>query len=174
MSRFKNRRKEDFINKVHAIEDHEQLVRQVDHVENNISKRMSFNFSYFLGETPGADFNNLDQESLSGLFIKLREFCRQPISNWLLEPIGHKGTVFANYINFPKNSDFEVPAHVPKGVEWGRFRIDRATRLAGFIVPDKKNGIEITKGYRLCNNVFYVVFLDLNHGFYKTGPAKKK
>lgn len=53
MSRFKNRRKEDFINKVHAIEDHEQLVRQVDHVENNISKRMSFNFSYFLGETPG-------------------------------------------------------------------------------------------------------------------------
>lgn len=168
MSKFKNRSKDKFLKSALVNEDEASKEKNLDHVKNKISKCMKFNFSYFVGESPGYDFHNLTQEKLADLFTKMRDYCRESLEYWEREPIGSSGSVFANYVDFPTNSDFDEPDHTPKGVSWGRFRIDSKTRLAGFVVPRNKHDIEITKGNRLDSNVFYVVFLDNDHVFYKT------
>jgi hypothetical protein len=168
MSRLKNRSKDKFLNSAKIEESESEKERELDHVKNKLSKCMKFNFSYFVGESPGYDFHNLSQEKLADLFTKMRDYCRENLDFWEREAIGSSGTVFANYIDFPVNSDFSEPAHTPRGVSWGRFRIDSKTRLAGFVVPKGKHDLEITKGNRLDSNVFYVVFLDNDHVFYKT------
>ncbi|KPG78927.1 hypothetical protein AEQ63_23895 [Pseudomonas sp. RIT-PI-o] len=155
--------------------EEEEKKKTVGHEENDISSRLKFNFSYFNPESPGYDFNNLKKEALADFYTKLRVYSREPLTHWMLETIGKgSGHVYENYVNFPDNSDFDNPDHVPKGVEWGRFRMDYETRLVGFIVPQNCHGKVIKykgKNYYLDCNVFYAVFLDMDHRFYLT---KKK
>lgn len=49
----------------------------------------------------------------------------------------------------------------------GRFRLDWAGRLCGFVIPRELDGQAHPKGRRCCANTFYVVFLDEHHRFYK-------
>ena len=66
------------------------------------------------------------------------------------------------YGAFPCNSDFVHPVHVPDDVRWARFRMESAVRLVGFFVDEDSARL---KG--LSTDIFYIVFLDKNHCFYK-------
>lgn len=79
---------------------------------------------------------------------KLRNYCCGPLKS-------HVGNGLVVYGNFPKESEFEQPDHVPEDAEWARIHI---------------TGTQVVAGY-VNKNVFNVVFLDKNHGFYIT---KKK
>ncbi|MDZ5455911.1 hypothetical protein SM757_04945 [Azohydromonas lata] len=84
-------------------------------------------------------------------------------------PIGKIGNVLSIYGAFPQNSEFTHPRHVPHQAQWGRFRLDRASRLVGFVVPKEYELREKTsEGFYFDCNTFYVVFLDGTHSFYKT------
>lgn len=170
--RFGNNRKDNFIVDVSERAREELAARRVEHVNNDISERMKFNFSFFCPERPGYDFTNMNKDELVDFYHKLHCFGRESIQKWRRTPIGKKsGHVYELYGSFPRRSAFSVPEHVPLGVEWGRFRLDYSTRLAGFTIADNLNGKAITRNgrtFHLDSNTFYVVFLDLEHKFYLT------
>ena len=106
---------------------------------------------------------------------KIKEFSKEPLLHWQHEKVGKgkkggKGKrqhYLEIYGDFPKNSAFCHPPHVPVDVLWARFRIDCETRLGGFVI-DKKVAEECDKkGISLDMNTFYIVFLDENHDFYQ-------
>jgi len=98
----------------------------------------------------GQSFENWEQERiLSNLLNRLREICSYSIEEALAKQI------IKIYDNFPAESDFKYPKHVPEGVNWGTIRIKGKERIAGYVE----------------DNVFYVVFLDEDHRFWIT---KKK
>lgn len=57
--------------------------------------------------------------------------------------------------DFPPNSAFKHPAHVPEDVQWAAMRIQGKERIIGYFE----------------DNIFYIVFLDKDHEFWK---SKKK
>lgn len=144
---------------------------------SDILTRSKFNFSYFDRNPPGQDF--IDWNTSAGdskivkLMGKLKEFSRQPLRYWENQKIGKgksggrgkRQSCLEVYKNFPINSDFTHPAHVPEDVWWARFRLDNDTRLIGFVIP---TSIECDKDIDYDRNTFYVVFLDEMHKFYKS------
>lgn len=137
--------------------------------EDTLSARCKFNFSYFCKQDgAGKAFGDLTKDELEDLFNKIKSFCHEPLSYWKTQKHG-QSTTLAIYRNFPINSDFTHPKHVPHDVHWGRFRITGEVRLAGFVVPPTLCGtLHIGTSIAFDSNTFYVVFLDSNHGFYKT------
>lgn len=128
-----------------------------------IKKLLSFNFKYFDGtQNSGQKLGDLTQEQLLKFFEKLKNFSSHSKSHWINQRQGKHPTL-AIYGNFPEESLFKYPKHVPAGVKWARFRLESDMRLAGFFIDE--NDAEGDNG--LCN-IFYVVFFDSNHGFYKT------
>lgn len=115
----------------------------------------------------------MDANQLVTLLAKLREFSRETLSYWMNMPVGKSGAVFSIYGSFPAKSDMTHPKHVPHEAVWGRFRLDLTGRLCGFVVPKNFDGVEhaVTKS-RFDSNTFYVVFLDLEHRFYKGTEEK--
>ena len=94
---------------------------------------------------------------------KLRDYSRESKVFWLNQRIGGGGLkVLEIYGDFPKNSDFEYPKHVPEKVRWARFRMESAMRLVGFFVPE-----DAVTELKLSSDIFYIVFLDKAHRFYK-------
>ena len=161
MSRFKNKTKDRFIDRL-----------PTNDIENSdLAGRSSFCFSFLDTSQIGQGFNDWNNAggatSLDSVLNKIKDYTRQPLIHW---------TTIANaplviYGQFPNNSDFLHPKHVPHDVLWGRFRLGNMVRLVGFIISDELDGKVISlKGqdYRLCSNIFYVVFLDKDHKFYKT------
>jgi hypothetical protein len=135
------------------------IADHIDRLNNNIA----FNFQYFdISQEPSSDFSSLSEEQLKKLVTKLRGYTCETIEHWKREPIKGCRCVLEVYGTFPKKSDFCHPKMVPSDVEWARFRLEGDMRLIGFILPD----IAI-KTYNLVKNVFYVVFIDENHRFYK-------
>lgn len=144
---------------------------------SEIEKRCKFNFSYFdAAQDAGQSFEDWGAGTglccLSSLIEKLKEYSKFPLDHWLHQRVGSGGLkVLAHYGDFPKNSDFNHPAHVPHDVEWSRFRLGQKVRLIGFVLPKSLSGKEIKhngKIYFLDSNTFYVVFLDKDHRFYKS------
>lgn len=127
----------------------------------NIEGLMSFNFKY-LDQEQGDRFSDLTQQQLSKIMEKLKWYSNETRAHWEQEKIG-QSTVLAVYNNFPLSSDFHHPKHVPVGVRWARFRMEGDQRLAGFVL--NKGDVKNTE---LHTNVFYVVFLDNKHKFYKS------
>lgn len=147
---------------------------------SDITTRCKFNFSYLdISQEWSSDFIDLNtcsgQSKLLKLIDKIKEFSRQPLNHWEKQPIGKgkqggKGkrqSCLEIYGDFPQNSGFSHPPHVPDDVLWGRFRIDNETRLAGFIIPKEFDGKLSEHGIVYDLNTFYVVFLDENHKFYQ-------
>ena len=138
----------------------------VDNIETSISTikgLLSFNFKY-LDNTQGQRFSDLSSEQFSKFIEKLKWYSTENRAHWETERIGTKdGRVLAIYDDFPKTSSFFHPKHVPVGVKWARFRLEGDMRLIGFVI-DNKDISELG----LNPDVFYVVFLDLYHNFYKT------
>ena len=62
--------------------------------------------------------------------------------------------IITTYDSFPPNSDFTHPKHINEDVKWARIEkiSGQKARVAGYIE----------------NNVFYIVFLDKEHKFWKT------
>ncbi|HEP6274130.1 TPA: hypothetical protein VDA67_000525 [Burkholderia vietnamiensis] len=136
---------------------------------NDLATRCKFNFSYFCSQDrAGKGLGELEKTDLTDLLSKLVDFSRLPLSYWKKQKHG-KGSTLAIYKNFPSLSDFTHPKHVPHDVHWGRFRLAGEIRLAGFVVPTELDGIvHQPTNVKFDCNTFYVVFIDHNHGFYKT------
>lgn len=162
MSRFGNSAKTKFLDgflEASIYADHDDL-----------AARCKFNFSYFDVQPAGQDFEEWDHGQLKKLLNKLKDYSRESLSHWRAQPVGAAGTVLTIYGAFPMaKSDFKAPQHVPKEAQWGRFRLESAVRLVGFVLPSECSGVvhSVTKQKFDCNT-FYVVFLDANHKFYKT------
>ncbi len=122
---------------------------------------LSFNFKY-LDSSQGQKFSDLTIEQFSKLIEKLKWYSNESRLHWESERIGNKDNkVLTVYQNFPKNSDFYHPKHVPADVKWARLRLEGDMRLIGFMI-DKNDA----QKFQLNSDVFYIVFLDLYHRFY--------
>ena len=160
MRKFKNAKKASVLN----------ALPQSDIETSDIATRCKFNFSYFdANQEAGQDFCDWDNpsglNSLVTLLNKLKDYTKEPLSYW------ENQKILVNYINFPENSDFTHPAHVPHDVSWARFRLGSKVRLAGFMIPEKiatEINRTVVKDFLYDSNTFYVVFLDREHLFYKT------
>lgn len=142
----------------------------LEQANDDLTQRSKFNFSYFTGSKPGQDFHEWSAEDLAKLFGKLKEFSREPLRNWTRMPAGKSGSVLSVYGEWPKQSGFTPPKHVPHQARWARFRLDWSARLVGFVVPDSLHDTIHNCGGRFDSNTFYVVFLDANHQFWKSEP----
>ena len=137
--------------------------------EDDLASRCKFNFSYFDVQPAGQDFVVWDHGQLSKLFEKLKHYSAHPLPYWKNQRCGANGTVLAIYGSWPHKSEFARPKHVPHQAQWGRFRLESAVRIVGFVLPSECDGSvhAVTKHRHDCNT-FYVVFLDANHRFYIT------
>lgn len=136
--------------------------------DNDLAKRCKFNFSYFVNsDSAGQDFKDWSQEELAKLLEKLKEYSKFSLKYWENSFAG-RYPVFVKYGSFPQNSDFKEPNHIPIEAEWCRFHLENRVRLIGFVIPDSFHGLE-QNGYKFDKNTFYIVFLDKEHRFYKTG-----
>ncbi len=157
----KNKRKENFLASLPQA--------SIEATDDTLAARCKFNFSYFCEQQAGQDFADWEHDKLCKLLDKLKEYGRHPLRYWLQQTVGRAGTVLAIYGGFPLRSDFSHPSHVPHQVRWGRFRIDQATRLIGFVLPEEYDGRpQPHSGVLFDSNTFYIVFLDQEHRFYKT------
>lgn len=162
MKDFTSKRKTDFLDRI--------PIASIESKDNNLVVRCKFNFSYFEKQNAGIGFDELSQEKLVKLLVKLKEYGRESLKYWENQAVGKSGSVYANYGAFPSKSEFEHPKHIPHEADWGRFRIDHSTRLCGFTIPRKFEDFPKTKeGRRFCSNTFYIVFLDPYHKFYQSG-----
>ncbi|MCQ2036563.1 hypothetical protein [Stutzerimonas kunmingensis] len=138
---------------------------------SDIFTRSKFNFSFFdPNQNHCADFAQLSPNQLLETFEKIRHYSRSPLTYWQTKRCGGGGLkILEIYGDFPKNSDFTHPKHVPHDVKWARFRMDNLGRLVGFVVPPELvNLASEDRKFFLDTNTFYVVFIDLDHRFYKT------
>ena len=131
----------------------------------DVKGKLSFSFKYFDGnQEAGQDFKDWNDKQKQELLEKLRDYSRESKTYWLNQRTGAGGLkVLEIYGEFPRNTDFEYPRHVPDGVRWSRFRMESAMRLVGFFVDE-----DSAKTKELSTDVFYVVFLDKDHRFYTT------
>jgi hypothetical protein len=161
MSGFQNRKKDKFL---------EEFPRaSLDSDADVITAKCKFNFSYFIKQPAGQAFDEWSHPQLIKLFEKLREYSKESLTYWRGRTIGKSGVVLSIYGAFPKKSDFSLPSHIPYQAEWGRFRLESAVRLVGFVIPHEyDNRYHPVTGMKFDCNTFYVVFLDANHAFYKT------
>jgi len=137
--------------------------------ENDLAERCKFNFSYFTKDKNSQSFDELSEEKIKSISNKLIEFSKKSLFYWTQKAAGSSGSILAIYGAFPARTNFIKPTSVPHQAEWGRFRIDQKTRICGFIIPKKFNGLPQKINKQLfCSNTFYVVFLDENHQFYLT------
>ena len=94
----------------------------------------------------GTNFFDWESNSMLGTTMEtLSGYCNRP----LLEQCD--GKKFTIYGDFPADSNFTHPKHVPDDANWARIHI---------------NGLHIVAGH-VYKNVFYVVFLDHDHTFCK-------
>jgi hypothetical protein len=156
MKKFKNERAKCFLAAIPSA--------SLDAASDTLAARGKFNFSYFdVQAKAGQDFDGWNHDELVRLLRKLKEYSTRSLREWQQEG------VLAIYGKFPTNSDFTHPKHVPHQALWGRFRLESAVRLAGFIVPEGYEGkAHAGSGQLFDRNTFYVVFLDKEHRFYIT------
>lgn len=101
---------------------------------------------------PGQNFEDWENdELLSSLMVKLVDLSQKNRMEATQQEI------ITVYGKFPNSSEFKIPRHIQGDVDWAVIKNvgGQKHRVAGYIK----------------DNVFYVVFLDKNHKFYK---MKKK
>lgn len=129
MSKTSNSRKNKFIESI--------APSSLEDVWSDISRRCTFNFSYFdANQEYATDFTMWDEENLKLFFSKLRSYSQCSLSHWQHQGVGsQKNHVLEIYGAFPRKSGFTHPPHVPSDVDWARFRLDGKKRLIGFTIP---------------------------------------
>ena len=101
-----------------------------------------------LDRNQGDSFNTWQKEGkLATALDVLYGYCQRPLDKQFSDN-------FKLYGNYPPNdkAGYRFPPYVPEDAKWARIHINGTQILAGHIV----------------RNVFYIVFLDPNHSFYKT------
>jgi hypothetical protein len=161
MSDFKNNRKEGFLASIPII--------SLDSPDDELTKRCKFNFSYFhVQDSISQDFVDWDGNELAKLLNKLKEYSKFTLNHWTRKKVG-RYSVFAIYEQFPTNTDFIKPDHIPHQAEWARFHLENRVRVIGFVIPEEyHNNPHPTTRMLFDRNTFYVVYLDKEHRFYKT------
>ncbi|MFA0546387.1 hypothetical protein [Vibrio splendidus] len=142
---------------------------------SKIEKKCKLNLSYFDGHQsagqgfPGWTYNS-GNASLTNLLEKFKEYTQQPLNYWQNQRVGGGGLkVLEYYGDFPSNSDFTHPRHVPADAHWARFRLGNKVRLVGFVISKSAiKDLPEEEQDKFDQNTFYVVFLDKEHKFYKT------
>ncbi|HEY4555715.1 MAG TPA: hypothetical protein VIG68_04695 [Lysobacter sp.] len=162
MSRYENNRAKSFLDSLPTT--------SIESTSDTLTARCKFNFSYFEKQAAGQAFQEWTDGQLAKLLDKLKEYSREHLNYWREQRVGKSGTVLAIYGDFPTSrSDFSHPRHVPHEAQWGRFRLEQAVRLIGFVLPNSVRGLTHPgSGIQYDVNTFYVVFLDADHRFYKT------
>ena len=123
------------------------IAGQANRKENIPEGLLSFNFK-FLDTTQGQTFEEWEKlQLLSQAFAVFKNYSAQTIS----EAFNDK---FKTYKDFPPKdkTDFTHPKHVPEDARWASMHIQGKPCVIGHVHY----------------NVFYVVFLDKEHAFYKT------
>lgn len=145
-----------------------------DSIETSeLFKLTKINLKYFeSSQAYSSALEDLTHEELLKIFNKLISFSDKSLVDWSRENAGGGGlTVYSRYGDFPKNSDFTHPKHVPHDVQWCRFRLGNKFRLIGFVISDDLHGKRKDPGdFIYDKNTFYLVFVDKEHKFYKTEP----
>lgn len=151
-----NPRKECFLSNLPKHDIHSDIA--------DVKGKLSFSFKYFDGnQEAGQDFKDWSDKQKQELLEKLRDYTREEKKYWLNQRVGGGGLkILEIYGEFPRNTDFKYPKHVPNGVRWARFRMESAMRLVGFFVSE-----DSAENQSLSTDVFYIVFLDKDHRFYK-------
>jgi len=159
MAKYKNSKKLNFLSLIPTT--------SLDDKENDLTARCKFNFSYFTLDEAGQDFKDWNQNELSKLLNKLKEYSKFSLEYWQNQYQGNY-PVFVKYDSFPTNTDFTLPKHIPHQAIWSRFHLENKVRLIGFVIPDGYNDtVHIKTNKRFDTNIFYIVFLDKEHRFYK-------
>ena len=107
-----------------------------DHVDA-LKSKLCFSLKYFdNSQDVGQDFRDWSQEQLEKLLTKLKNYSDNTIKYWMNQRTGAGGLkVLEVYGDFPRNSEFVHPKHVPIDVLWARFRLESDMRLIGFLLP---------------------------------------
>lgn len=154
MSVFRNSKKEKYLKPFGE-------KASIDLESDTLAQRCKFNFSYFEIQDNSQSFESLTQIQLSALLNKLKEFSKESLSYW------RQQNTLQIYNTFPKISKLTQPKHVPHQAIWACFRLEKAVRLVGFVLPASYDGnLHSTCKFRFDCNAFYVVFFDKNHQFY--------
>jgi hypothetical protein len=160
--KFKNHRQSNFLASIPRLACDSEVSQHAQYSK--------FCFAYFLKQDVGQGFEDWDHQKLCKLLNHLRDYGKSPLKHWQRTPIGKgSGHVLEIYGAFPDKAktEFTLPSSVPNDARWGRFRLDFATRLVGFVVPDALHDtMHATTNHRFDINTFYVVFLDADHKFY--------
>ena len=110
-----------------------------------------FSFKDF-DRNQGQSFKDWETDELLALAIdKLSQISNLTMSQALQQQIIKVYTK----VDFPPNTEFYYPKHVKDGVKWASFHVQGKECIIGYVE----------------DNIFYIVFLDKDHGFWKT---KKK
>lgn len=151
-----NFRKENFLTSLPKYENIPDIA--------DVKGKLAFSFKYFdASQSAGQDFKDWTDEQKNQLLNKLRDYSREDRNYWRNQRVGAGGLKLLEiYGDFPRNTEFAYPVHVPSKVKWARFRMENKMRLVGFFVDE-----EDAKQKLLSTDIFYIVFLDKNHKFYK-------
>ena len=87
---------------------------------SDVKGKLSFSLKYFDGsQEAGQDFKDWNDKQKQELLEKLRDYSRESKQYWLNQRVGSGGLkVLEIYGEFPRNTDFKYPRHVPSGVRW--------------------------------------------------------
>lgn len=133
---------------------------------NDAKDLINISFKYFcVNQIPvGQQFSDWTEKLRLDLLQKLAELTKYTRNDWKLKK-SNGLPLLAEYGKFPINTDFTIPSNIPNSDEiiWSRFRLMQKVRVCGFFVTET-----IAKQYDLSINTFYVVFLWIDHRFYKT------
>lgn len=109
------------------------------------TKTLCFCFKH-LDRNQGQKFEDWQrQEVLAKALNRFRDHSGVPVDQCFNDK-------FKRYKQFPSHSEFEHPTQVPQDADWASMHVDGKTCVIGHML----------------RNVFYVVFLDMDHKFYPT------
>jgi len=157
----KNSRKDSFLASIPTI--------SLDDDANDLTSRCKLNFSYFDVQSGiSQSFQEWSHEELVKLLDKFKNYSQFSLQHWIKQKVG-RYPVFVVYDQFPTNTDFTKPKHIPHQALWARFHLENRVRVIGFVIPDEyADKIHPKTTLRFDTNTFYVVYLDKEHRFYKT------
>jgi len=157
----KNSRKNSFLASIPTI--------SLDDDSNSLTIKCKFNFSYFDVQSGiSQDFQDWSHEELVKLLGKFKNYSEFSLAHWRRQKVG-KYPLFVVYDQFPTNTDFVKPQHIPHQALWSRFHLENKVRVIGFVIPDEYADKAHPKtALRFDTNTFYIVYLDKEHKFYKT------
>lgn len=125
-------------------------IREEREAEGGSAPKVVFSFKDFdnVQIPPGQSFEQWQKDGLLAYFLEQMK----SISQWTMQEAQENGLITI-YKKFPPESDFKCPPHIAPDVKWAVIKKVKGQkgRVAGHVI----------------GNVFYVVFLDKNHTFWR-------